>query len=148
MGEAYDMENRTPSNRNGRNKAILFACLVAYIALVAPSVYGMARFFTGMATGGSCTADVAIVQPDGTYIQSAVISLNGDGVVVKDMSCAKFNERYSEERPLNLFRYAHPYFALYSLLVCAGTLVALVSWPLASFGGFLSRRLVKRKQNC
>lgn len=121
--------------------------LFVYLVMAVPAAYGLVRFFTSDVTGGKCVNEFTVDRFHKTsgvvHIPSSVIEVDGTQVVIQNMTCDKFK---AETKRVNVFRYEHPYFSLYAILVLVGTLTAIVAWPIAGFFNWLITWREKRQK--
>lgn len=124
-------------------KLLIIIGVVVYICMAVPAAYGLVRFFTSDVTGGKCVNEFTIDKFHRTqgvvHIPSSVIEVDGTQVVIQNMTCEKFKS----EKTVNVFRYDHPYFSTYSILVLVATLTVILVWPIASFFNWISIRYEK-----
>lgn len=126
-------------------KILIILGVVVYICLAVPAAYGLVRFFTSDVTGGKCVNEFTVDKFHRTqgvvHIPSSVIEVDGTQVVIQNMTCEKFKS----EKSVNVFRYAHPYFSTYSILILVATLTVILVWPIAGFFNWVSIQYEKRQ---
>ena len=126
-------------------KSLIIIGVFVYVCLAVPAVYGLVSFFTSDVTGGNCVAEFTVDKYHRTqgvvHITSSVISLDDTQVIVPNMTCEKFKK----EPEVNAFRYTHPTFSLYSILMLVGTLTVIIVWFVAGFCNWLCKQYEKRQ---
>lgn len=119
-------------------KFLIILGVVVYFCLAAPAAYGLVRFFTSDVTGGKCIKEFTVDKFHKTqgvvHIPSTVIEIDGTQVVIQNMTC----EEFKGKTEVNVFRYAHPYFSTYSILILVATLTIILVWPIAGFFNMIS----------
>lgn len=119
-------------------KVLIIISVVVYICLAVPAAYGLVRLCTSDVTGGKCIKEFTVDKFHNTqgvvHIPSTVIEIDGTQVVIQNMTCDEFKK----EKSVNVFRYAHPYFATYSVFIIVATLTVILVWPIAGFFNWLA----------
>jgi len=77
------------------------------------------------------------------HIPSTVIEIDGTQVVIQNMTCAEFKTK----KEVNVFRYAHPYFSTYSILILVSTLTVILVWPIAGLFNKISLKYEAWQEN-
>ena len=128
-------------------KVLIIFGVVVYLCLAFPAAYGLVRFFTSDVTGGKCINEFTVDKFHRTqgvvHIPSSVIEVDGTQVVIQNMTCEKFKS----EKTVNVFRYAHPYFSTYSILILVATLTVILVWPIAGFFNKISLKYEAWQKN-
>ena len=128
-------------------KVLIIIGVVVYLCLAVPAAYGLVRFFTSDVTGGKCVKEFTVDKFHRTqgvvHIPSTVIEIAGTQVVIQNMTCAEFKN----QKEVNVFRYAHPYFSTYSILILVSTLTVILVWPIAGFFNKISLKYEAWQEN-
>lgn len=127
---------------NGILMKIFLSIILA--AVLATAMFGCIRLASETVTDGKCIAEFTTQRYDRTagvaIVHNAVIESGDDTFNMPNMTCLKFRN------PVNVFKYTHPYFALYSILTVAIFVTVIGSLAVASLFVRIER-IIERLRN-